>query len=83
MSALDTEPSAVFVSGGMNLREWLEANPDCTMADIMRDTGLGYETLRALKRGRAAAYRTAKILSQYTDGEISIDALCDPEGEVA
>lgn len=56
---------------------WLEETGH-TLVDAQIATRLGYATLIAAKKGRAMRYGTAKTLSEYTKGAVSIAELCEP-----
>lgn len=67
----------------MQLQEWLKKQPYGTKARMARDCGLGFNTLCYLaRRVRAASYRSAVLISRFTDGAVTVDELMNPRGRV-
>lgn len=60
--------------------EWLAGQPSGTQTRIFKEIGISYGTQwKAQNRVPLGNYKTAKALSEETGGEVSIEALCEPE----
>ena len=63
----------------MDFSTWLSKQPRATMKAIERKTGLGYSTIGSAKKLLPLHhYPTAKELSDFTGGEVSVLELMDP-----
>lgn len=62
----------------MTLHEWLNADPKRTLQAVAHACQLPYSTCHKIKSGRPARYHTAKLISEYTSGEVTIAELCEP-----
>lgn len=62
----------------MRLREWVEKRGRGEISRIVKDTGLAYSTVYWIYKGKTTPeYETAKKISVYTEGQVTIDELCD------
>lgn len=50
----------------MTFAEWVQTQPYGTLKRLERELGVAYVTLQAMKRGRPAHGRTAKLVSDAT-----------------
>lgn len=63
----------------MTLNDWVAEQGKGSMSLLQRKTGLAYTTVWKAARGiRTVRYATAKLLSQATDGAVSVAELCEP-----
>ena len=62
----------------MRLADWLAAKPERTIQQLARDAVVAYPTAHKAAHGEPVQYGTAKKLSAATNGEVTIDELCEP-----
>lgn len=65
----------------MLLAEWVRSQPRGVYTRMSRKTEISYSHLRELVRTGDAVgrYDTAKRISEFTGGEVSIEELCEPQ----
>ena len=68
----------------MDFPTWLERS-GLSLSEVQRRAGVAYTTALAVKRGEALRlYEVAKRISEVTDGEVTVEELCEPNrGEAA
>ena len=63
----------------MRFRDWVRRRGKGTIAFVARETGLSYQYIHALASSQklVALYATAKRISDFTNGVVSIAELCE------
>lgn len=66
----------------MTLKEYIDTTPGMTVARMMWLTGVSYPTLSAVYKGQKpiGRYAVAKTISEATDGQVTIEELCEIDG---
>lgn len=66
----------------MRFPEWIDKQPRGTLTRVARDAGVASSTVRLAARGELVrTYRTAKAISEATDGAVTVRELCEAEDE--
>lgn len=65
----------------MRFAQWVSERGEGEINRIARATELAYGTVWALAHERhVATYRVAKLISDQTEGQVSLAELCEPPG---
>lgn len=62
----------------MRLKEWVRRQGTGAISRLQRETGLAYSTIfRAAHDRKPVRFATAKLLSEATNGAVSVEELCE------
>jgi hypothetical protein len=66
----------------MTLKEWTRKEGRGSLVKLMYDTRISYNSLLGFVRGKPVGrYATARKISKATQGQVSIEELCNPNGD--